>query len=368
MTDTSKTQAQRTPLYDEHLRLNAKMVPFGGWVMPLQYGQGILAEHQSTRRDVSLFDTCHMGEFIIDGDARSCGLDRIVTQNVVDMPLKTCRYGLMLNEQGGVMDDLIVYRLAEQKWMIVVNAGTMEKDEKHFRNHLTDKAVFSNISFKTGKIDVQGPRSRDFLKSFIEDIDRLDYYSFDTFGVEGEEVIVSRTGYTGELGYEIYYPWDKTAQLWRTFIDQGAHPAGLGVRDVLRIEMAYSLYGHEINDEICPLDAGLAKFIDQDKDFLGKAALQTAVQDNPGKKLVCLVSATRRSPRAGHCIMTPDGQFVGEVTSGTFSPSLNKGIALGIMLKSEASLGRQLVVGDDKIKIEVEVCKRPIYQQGSFKN
>src|SRR3989338_8372397 len=261
----SDTTLKQTPLYQEHLNLKAKMVPFGGWDMPLQY-EGIIAEYQDTRKGVTVFDTSHMGEFIVEGDPVKSGLDKLITQPLADMPLKTCRYGALLNDRGGVMDDLIVYRLATEKWMVVVNAGNMEKDDRQFRKHIAS-SKFRNVSSETGKLDIQGPMSRKILSSLVEDIEKLDYYTFDEFDVLGERVIVSRTGYTGELGYEIYFPWDKIAELWREVLKRGAKPAGLGVRDVLRIEMGYSLYSHELEEHILPLEAGLNKFIDWNKDL-----------------------------------------------------------------------------------------------------
>ena len=197
------TALKLTPLHDIHLALRARMVPFGGWQMPLQY-EGILAEYQSTRCDATIFDTCHMGEFEVEGDPISCGLNQLVTCSLADMPPLSCRYGLLLNEHGGVIDDLIVYRKTENKWMIVVNASTMENDARQFQSYLSASAKFENISHRTGKLDIQGPQSREVLKNLVPGIERLKYYTFDIFPVLGEEVIVSRTGYTGELGYEIY--------------------------------------------------------------------------------------------------------------------------------------------------------------------
>ena len=264
------------------------------------------------------------------------------------------------------MDDLIVYRLAQEKWMVVVNAGNMEKDDRQFRKHIAS-SKFRNVSSETGKLDIQGPMSRKILSSLVEDLERLDYYTFDEFDVLGERVIVSRTGYTGELGYEIYFPWDKIAELWREVLKRGAKPAGLGVRDVLRIEMGYSLYSHELEEHILPLEAGLNKFIDWNKDFIGKAAL-LAQKERVVRKIVCFVSENRRSPRAEQKIYSTDGEEIGIVTSGTFSPALERGVGLGFIAKDQGTFGQKLSVGSENNKITVEVVKRPIYTQGSLKN
>lgn len=361
-------QLKQTPLYQEHISLNARMVPFGGWEMPLQYA-GILAEYDQTRREVSIFDTSHMGEFVVEGEAKESGLDRIVTQPIQDMPVKSCRYGAMLNNNGRVMDDLIVYRLSNEKWMIVVNGATMQKDAAQFEEHIKPQGTFTNNSDRTGKLDIQGPLSREVLSSFIEDIQKLDYYTFDEFEVLGEKAIVSRTGYTGELGYEIYFPWDRTQELWKEILKRDVKPAGLGVRNVLRIEMCYNLYGHELEEDISPLEAGLNRFIDWEKDFIGKEALLRQKKSGTKRKLICFVSESRRSPRAQHKIYSKrDGEEIGIVTSGTFSPSLKQGIGLGFIDRERGSRGETILFGDEKNKLPAQISGRPFYKDGSVKD
>lgn len=358
---------KQTPLYQSHLQLKAKIVGFGGWDMPLQYGQGILAEYQETRKGVTVFDTSHMGEFFISGDPVSSGLDNIVTQPLKTMAVQTCLYGMMLNEHGGVIDDLIVYRLSPEQWMLVINASTMENDERHILGHLHPGAEFLNRSWDLGKLDIQGPGSRGVLSSFIKGIERLDYYSFDFFEVLGEKVLVSRTGYTGELGYEIYYPWQKTEELWNHLLDLKVKPAGLGARDVLRMEMGYSLYGHELAEDISPLEAGLNKFIHWDKDFIGKSALLQRREQGIKQILVALVSDTRRCPRVGQTIFSWDKKPVGRVTSGSFSPSLQKGMGLGFVLNDFAAPRTRIWAGDDPHPVLAFVSERPLYHSGTLK-
>ncbi len=358
---------KQTPLYEEHLALKAKMIPFGGWDMPLQY-EGILKEYQETRQSVSVFDTSHMGEFIIEGDVQKTGMDRILIQPLKDMPIKSCRYGAMLNSEGGVMDDLIVYRLATEKWMIVVNGATMEKDANHFLKNLTDQAVFTNISFQTGKLDVQGPQSRKILSSLIEEIEKLDYYTFDEFILLGEKVIISRTGYTGELGYEIYFPWERLRELWKEILKKKIKPAGLGARDALRIEMGYSLYGHELDESILALESGLKKFIDWQKDFIGKAALLKAEGQGLKRRIVCFIGENRRTPRQNYKIFSPQDEEIGVVTSGTFSPNLERGIGLGFITHEFAKAGQMVSVGDEKNKFKVRIMSRSIYKNGSLRS
>ena len=354
-----------TPLADVHVALGAKMVGFGGWNMPLQY-ESILAEWEYNRKTVSIFDCSHMGEFMIKGDAKACGLDAIVTQSIADMPIKTCRYGAMLKEDGGVIDDLIVYRKGAQDWMIVVNAANIEKDARHFRAHLNSNAQFEDASFKTAKLDVQGPQSRDVLKSLgIAGIEKLTYYTFDQFQIKGIPCLISRTGYTGELGYEIYCPWEKCKEIWKTLFDNDrVKPTGLGVRDVLRVEMCYSLYGHELHETISPLEAGLDNFIDGEKDFIGAKAL---LAQRPSRIIGYFTSTSRKSPRAGHMIFDATGHEMGMVTSGTFSPALQFGIGIGFMDPKFKLAGTQIFFGDEKNRTAAIVFKRPFYKNGSLK-
>ena len=363
----SETALKQTPLYQEHVRLHAKIVPFGGWEMPLQY-EGILAEYNSTRRDVTIFDTSHMGEFLIEGDLQDSGLNRLVTQRLSDLAVGACRYGALLKEDGGVLDDLIVYRLADAKWMVVVNGATMQKDSEQFQRIVTAKGKFLNISFSTGKLDIQGPKSRDLLAKFIKGFEKLTFYTFAECDVLGTRAIVSRTGYTGELGYEIYFPWERTPELWNKILSLGAKPAGLGSRDVLRLEMGYSLYGHELDENISPLEAGLERFIDFDKDFIGKEKLLREKQEGSKRRLIAFTSLNRRSPRSGYKIYSSAGQEIGAVTSGTFSPALQKGIGLGLVNAGCAKKDEKIFVGERSGLIEVAITPRPFYKEGTFRN
>lgn len=358
----------QTPLFNKHLELKARMVGFGGWNMPVQYN-GILAEYEQTRTKASLFDISHMGEFIIKGDSRQSGLDRLVTMKLSDLPVKSCRYGMLLNEAGGVIDDLIIFRIEKNEWFIVVNAATKENDLDHFRRHLSGDADFVDVSNKTGKLDIQGPQSREILKKFIPEIEKLNYYTFENFDLLNERALVSRTGYTGELGYEIYFPWEKTPILWDELLKvKDLKPAGLGARDVLRLEVGYSLYGHELNDQRNALETGLGKFIDFDKDFIGKESLLKVKETGPSNKIAGFISDSRRSPRADQPIFDEDLNDIGVVTSGTFSPSLNKGIGL-VLIKSDCCfLGKEVLIGNEKNRLKGKIHSRIFYKNGSLKN
>jgi len=364
----TQEELKKTPLYDEHLTLKARMVPFGGWELPVQYN-GILAEHAHTREKASVFDISHMGEFIVEGDCVESGLDRLATMSLVDLPVKACRYGCLLNEQGGVIDDLIIFRIEQNKWFIVVNGATTLKDAEHIQKHLSKDAQFTDVTMQTGKLDLQGPASRDVLKSLVEGIEKLDYFQFDFFDLLGKNVLISRTGYTGELGYEIFYPWDHTKNLWRDLLKNDmVKPAGLGARDILRLEVGYSLYGHELKEDISPLESGLNRFIHLDKDFIGKNALLKQKEEELKQKIVGISSETRRAPREGHRIYLESGEEIGLITSGAFSPSVNKGIGLGFVVLQYANPKTAVLFGDDKNKNPAAITSRTFYKNGSLRD
>jgi aminomethyltransferase len=342
--------------------MGAKMAPFGGWLMPIQY-DGILTEHAHTRAKVSVFDICHMGEFILEADPVSSGLDRIVTQDIISMPIGSCRYGFILNEEGGVLDDLVMYRTGDLEWMAVVNAATIESDEKHFLKNLRGKYSFKNVSDSLGKLDIQGPLSGEALtKIFGPEIARLSYYAFDRFELWGEKCLVSRTGYTGELGYEVYISVGNVVKLWKKLLEDGRmKPAGLGSRDTLRLEMGYPLYGQDLDKAHTPLEAGFERFVDLSKDFIGKSALLAKKSAGLKENLIYFKADSRRSPRHGFGIY--DGiTRIGTVTSGSFAPSLSAGIGMGYV-HGKIETGTRLIVRDQSTEIPVTTVKRPFYKK-----
>jgi len=355
-----------TPLSNEHTKLGAKMAPFAGWNMPIQY-EGIIAEHNHTRTSASLFDICHMGEFYVKGDALKTGLENMFFFSVIDMPVGKCRYGAMLNEKGGVIDDFIVYRLAPEEWMIVVNAGTIDKDFSHLKAHLKKGTRFENRSQITAKLDLQGPLSRDILVKLINpDVAKLKYYTFNYFDILGERNIISRTGYTGELGYELYISAGKVVELWNSLLkDKRLKPAGLGARDTLRLEMGYFLYGQDVDEDTTPLEANLEKFINFDRDFVGKAALLKQKKDGVKKLLVGFKADSRKSPRHGYSI-AKSGRKIGIVTSGTFAPSLSCGIGLGYVAVAHAKIGEEILIkAASASEISAVICDKPFYKNGT---
>ena len=360
-------QLQATPICDRHRALGALMAPFGGWDMPIQY-EGIIAEHGWCRNQAALFDICHMGEFLFQGDFDASGLEDVFTFSVKTIPLGRSRYGFLLNEQGGIIDDLIVFRLSEDKVMIVVNAATAPKDFAAIQGRLCG-GEFTDITAATGKLDIQGPLSRYVMvELFGEEVATIPYFKFITMNILGVEAIVSRTGYTGELGYEIFIPSEKVCELWDLLLtDERVKPAGLGARDVLRLEVGYSLYGSDIDEETTPLEAGLENFVNFDKNFIGRDALLRLKEQGVARKKVAFEVAGRRSPRH-HYKLCFEGETVGTVTSGVFSPMLGRGIGIGFIKPELASIGTPLTIRHERVSMDATVCELPFFRDGSVRS
>lgn len=360
-------QLQQTLLHTRHRALGALMAPFGGWDMPIQY-EGIIAEHRWCREQAALFDICHMGEFLFKGDLVGSGLEDAFTFSVVAIPVGRSKYGFLLNEQGGIIDDLIVFRTAVDQVMIVVNAATAPNDFKVIQSRLSG-GEFADVTAATAKLDLQGPKSREVLVDQLGGwVAEIPYFRFVQQTVLGAPAIVSRTGYTGELGYEIFLPAGKVVELWDTLLaDPRVKPAGLGARDVLRLEVGYSLYGSDIDQATTPLEADLAGFVKWDKRFTGKDALLQQ-QGRPLKRLKAAFKVnSRRTPRHGFGIFSGERQ-IGEVTSGVFSPMLGCGIGLGYVDAAHTAIGTPLTIRQDRTIMEATVCSLPFYDQGSVRS
>ena len=357
--------AMKTPLYEAHVALGARMAPFAGWDMPIQY-DGILAEHVRTRTACSVFDTCHMGEFVVSGPRAAADLDRLMTSSIAALEDGQCRYGFLLNEEGGVLDDLTCYRWAADRYLLVVNAGTRAGDAEWIRSHLSRGTVFRDASDETAKLDVQGPASRAALERALGvPVPDLRYFRAveATFG--GLPAVVSRTGYTGEWGYEIYFPAGRAAEVWTRLLEIGARPAGLGARDTLRLEMGYPLYGHELTADRSPAGASRGAFVDLKKDFMGKARVERDLRDPSVPLLAGLRFGTRRAARAGDRVLR-GGAGAGEVTSGSFSPSLGAAIAMAYVSRDVAAAGQAVDV-DAKggARLAATVVDLPFYRDGT---
>ena len=349
-----------TPLNAWHKAHGAKMVPFAGWEMPVQYS-GILAEHQHCRTRACIFDICHMGEFSLKGPGAKDALAGAVTQNLETLAPGKCRYGFLLNPEGGVLDDLIVYRIADDEFMLVVNGACIDSDFATIKSRLPGSLAFEDISEKTAKIDLQGPKAFEVLARLLHgDWTKLGYFSFTKTVFEGADVIVSRTGYTGELGYEFYLPAGKAQALWEKLAaDPEVIPAGLGARDTLRLEMGYPLYGQDLDTVHTPAEAGYAGMLVSTADYVGKAKVFDIRE-----KLVALSIEGRRSARHYDKVCLPDGREVGVVTSGSFSPTLGHSIALAFV-KADAADSAQFVVKAAKVDLPAKKVDLPFYPGGT---
>ncbi|HNX91087.1 MAG TPA: glycine cleavage system aminomethyltransferase GcvT [Candidatus Omnitrophota bacterium] len=367
MSSHDNADLKRTPLYEEHVKLNARMVPFAGWEMPVQYPQGIIEEHLHTRTKASIFDICHMGEFIIGGPAAFDDVNRIVTCRIDDLPDGKARYGFLLNEKGAIIDDLIVFRLSKNDYMLVVNGGTIDKDAEWVESQLSSGTHFRNESESTGKIDVQGPLSTGIVQEALklQDVSGIKRFSFRYDKWEGVDLLISCTGYTGEKGYELFMPAPGVKKVWERLLEFGdLKPAGLGARDSLRLEMGYSLYGHDIDDKRTPVEAGLERFVHYGKDFIGKPALLTQKEKGTENILSGFICEGRRAARDNFNVIR-DGKISGRVTSGVFSPCLKLGIGLCYIKKELSAEGTDIQLGDTdgKIIINAKIKKPPFVQK-----
>ncbi len=349
---------RRTPLFDEYAACGAKITDFHGWSLPIQFS-GIIAEHQHTRRRAGLFDCSHMGEFILRGDAAIRAFDRMVISDMVSLKPGRCRYTAILNDRGSIVDDCVGLRLAADELYLVTNAGPL----KRLAALLGGPGV-ENVSDATAKLDLQGPASRQVLLDIgLRDIASLGYWTGRRCAWKGKELIATRAGYTGELGYELFTPAEHASALWRALI---AHPAvlpcGLGARDTLRMEMCYPLYGQDITEDTTPLEAGMDRFIAWESEFPGKAALLAQRDGGCARRLTPIVSDTRQAPRHGFEVRH-NGEPVGVVTSGGFGPSVERGIGLAYVPPAFAAPGTRLTVGPRAVP--VTTAEAPVYRHGT---
>ncbi len=365
MTQTITTNLKTTPLLSLHKELGAKLVPFVGWNMPIQFA-GVLSEHTCVRERVGLFDVSHMGEIEVKGKGAKNFLQFLLSNNVEKMLDGSILYSLMCYETGGVVDDLLAYRFSENHYFLCVNASNSDKDYDWIARHASSFNVnIKNTSSETSQLALQGPDAKSVLQSLCDiSLDDLPYYNFRRGMVNNVESLISRTGYTGEDGFELYLSPEKVSEVFRSLMEQGRsygiQPIGLGARDTLRIEMGYPLYGNEIDNNPTPLDAGLGWVIKFDKgEFLGRGSLlKQKEQGSPRRKLVGLKLLTRGVPRA-HYQVLKNGGSVGEVASGTFSPTLNTGVGLCYLSREYSDVGNHLDIKIRDQLVTAEVVKLP---------
>lgn len=363
---------RRTPLYDEHVAAGGKIVPFAGFEMPVQYPTGITAEHKAVREGVGLFDVSHMGEFVVRGPQALDLVQHISINDASKLEVGQAQYSAMCTESGGVVDDLLVYRFPD-RYMLVVNASNLDKDWAWVQSHAgAFEADVEDISDETGLLAVQGPRARDALRSLASiDLDTVRYYRFVEGEVAGVPAVISGTGYTGEDGFELYVAAGDAQAVWRAVLGSGEPlgilPAGLGARDSLRLEMGYALYGQELDDAHTPLESGLGWVTKLDKsDFVGRDHLAEQRAAGLSRRLVGLVATERGFPRSGYPILS-EGETVGTVTSGTISPSLGVGIAMGYVPNELSAKETPLQIDARGRPFAAAVCATPFYTKGSIR-
>ncbi len=360
-----------TPLNDEHVALGAKMVPFAGYSMPVQYPSGITAEHKAVREAAGLFDVSHMGEFDVRGPDALALIQKVAVNDASKIEVGQAQYSAMTLETGGIIDDLIIYRL-ERHYMLVVNASNREKDWAWIEKHAEGMDVLlRDRSDDIALLALQGPNSRAILQKLTEtDLDTIGYYRFGLGKVSGVDAIISGTGYTGEDGFELYLPADRAGSVWTALLeagqDHGLIPSGLGARDSLRLEVGYALYGNDLDDQHTPLESGLGWITKLDKgDFVGRETLVAQKEAGVPNRLVGLKVVEKGFPRHGYPIVK-DGEQVGVVTSGTMSPTLGHGVAMGFVAAEHAAAGTELGIEIRGKSIAAVVQRPPFYTEGSI--
>lgn len=360
---------KKTPLYGKHVSLDAKLVDFAGYKMPIQY-LGISKEHNAVRQSAGIFDVSHMGEIIISGPGAESYLNFIMTNDVSSLEAWQVQYSAMCFEDGGVVDDLLIYRYPEY-FMLVVNCSNLEKNFDWLMAHKRDDVNIIDLSEKIGLIALQGPKSRQIIDPLVDiNINKMNYYRFAVAAIDGFPCTLARTGYTGELGFEIYADNENIVRIWDKLINKASAPimpVGLGCRDTLRLEMKYPLYGNDIDDRTNPIEAGLGWIAKLDKkdDFIGKEAL-LSLNGACDRSLVCIQMIDRGIPRKGYKLLK-NNAIVGQVTSGTQSPSLKIGIGLAYVTNDFAQSGTNLslLVRDKELKCKI--VDSPFYKKGTLK-
>ena len=356
-----------TALTNTHIALGAKMVPFAGYNMPVQY-VGINAEHETVRKAVGVFDVSHMGEFILKGEGALDLIQKVCSNDASKLYDGKVQYACLPNEQGGIVDDLLVYRMDEKTYMLVVNASNIEKDWDWISKFNSFGVDMKNISDRTSLLAVQGPKATQALQSLTDtDLSAMEYYTFVKGTFAGvENVVISATGYTGAGGFELYFDNEHADKIWKAIFEAGApfgiQPIGLGARDTLRLEMGFCLYGNDIDDTTSPLEAGLGWITKFTKDFVNSSNLAAQKEAGLNKKLVGFEMIDRGIPRHDYEICDANGKVIGKVTSGTQSPSLQKAIGLGYVQSDFAKEDTEIFINIRENLVKAQVVKFPFYK------
>jgi len=358
---------KNTALTEKHIALGAKMVPFAGYNMPVTY-EGINAEHAAVRNAVGVFDVSHMGEFILKGENALDLIQRVTSNDASKLYDGKVQYSCLPNQDGGIVDDLLVYRIDEKTYMLVVNASNIEKDWNWIQQFNSKDVEMHNISDKTSLLAIQGPKAADALQTLTDvDLASMEYYTFVKGTFAGvNNVIISATGYTGAGGFEIYFDNEHADKIWDAIFEAGKanniQPIGLGARDTLRLEMGFCLYGNDIDDTTSPIEAGLGWITKFSKPFTNSEALQAQKEAGIQKKLVGFEMIDRGIPRHDYEIANSEGNLIGKVTSGTQAPSLQKAIGMGYVAKDFAKEGTEIFINIRNTPIKAKIVKFPFYK------
>src|SRR5690606_16660394 len=353
-------------LSEVHKALNAKMVPFAGYNMPVSY-EGVNVEHETVRKGVGVFDVSHMGEFLVTGERALDLIQKVTSNDASKLTDGKAQYSCLPNEKGGIVDDLIVYRFNEEKYLLVVNASNIDKDWNWITGHNTMDATIRDLSDDYSLLAIQGPKAAEAMQPLTSiDLKNIPFYSFEVADFAGvKNVIISATGYTGSGGFEIYFKNEDATTIWNKVMDAGADfgikPIGLAARDTLRLEMGYCLYGNDIDDTTSPFEAGLGWITKFSKDFINSENLKQEKEEGPKRKLVAFELDERGIPRHGYDIVDENGKIVGVVTSGTMSPSLDKGIGLGYIPTEMAKNNDKIFIQIRKNAVPATQVKLPFY-------
>lgn len=359
---------KNTALTHVHESLGAKMVPFAGYNMPVLY-EGVNAEHETVRNGVGVFDVSHMGEFFLKGENALALIQKVTSNDASKLVDGKAQYSCLPNNEGGIVDDLIIYKIADNHYMLVVNASNIEKDWNWISSHNDLGVEMENLSDGYSLLAIQGPKAAEAMQSLTSiDLINMPYYSFQIGEFAGvKDVTVSATGYTGSGGFEIYFKNEDAEQIWNKVFEAGAafgiKPIGLAARDTLRLEMGFCLYGNDINDTTSPLEAGLGWITKFDKEFTNSANLKKQKEEGVSKKLVAFEMQDRAIPRHDYEIVNKDGNVIGIVTSGTMSPSMNIGIGLGYVPTAFSTVDSEIFIRIRKNDVPAKVVKLPFYKK-----
>jgi aminomethyltransferase len=370
---SSAHSLKQTPLHDEHVRLGAKMVDFGGWSMPVQY-TGIIDEHHAVRGKLGVFDISHMGQFFAEGAGALAWLNGLLTNNVERLSIGECQYSFLLNDAGGVIDDLIVYRIGEETYLLVVNAAKIDEDFAWMKSHLTPGVEFQNRSDEFAGLAVQGPRSAQLFDAFFQGkYSRPARNEILRVEIDDETYYIARTGYTGEDGFEVFCPTSRAVKSWNDILRKGAEfeikPCGLGARDTLRLEMCYPLNGSDLSPETTPIEAGLSIFVDLQKPkFIGKEALARQKQEGVKRRLVPFKMVDTSPPPRSHYAIYKGDKKIAETTSGTLSPTLKIGIGMAYIPTEFARINEKIEIEIRGKRFPAVIEKKPLHRAGTASN